>query len=212
MWPGTSTRSWARRCPRKCWSGTAGSSASEARAKAAVRGCVDWETLMEEAAASPIGSRGVMFLPHMGGAGCPVVDSRSRGGFAGLGTTATRGDMLRAVIEGLDYQLLDIVHELKKNVGFDMRTAGGCRRRGAKRFLAAEQGGRDRPAHRGARYRGRQPAGRRDARRASGSGSTATKPTHSSRCENPPAPSSRTLPQRPPMPVASRCTSRCTRP
>jgi xylulokinase len=102
---------------------------AEARAKAAVRGCVDWETLMEEAAESPIGSRGVMFLPHMSGSGCPVVDSRSRGGFAGLSTTATRGDMLRSVIEGLDFQLLDIIQEMKKNVGFDMRklvVAGGA--------------------------------------------------------------------------------------
>ena len=102
---------------------------SDARAKAAVRGCVDWETLMEEAAASPVGSRGVMFLPHMGGAGCPVVDSQSLGGFAGLGPSATRGDMLRALIEGLDYQLLDIVQEMRKNLGFDVRTlviAGGA--------------------------------------------------------------------------------------
>ncbi len=104
---------------------------SEARAKAAARGCVDWETLMEEAAASPVGSRGVMFLPHMGGAGCPTVDSRSRGGFAGLGVMATRGDMLRALIEGLDYQLLDIVQEMKKNLGLEVRTlvvAGGALR------------------------------------------------------------------------------------
>jgi xylulokinase len=102
---------------------------SEARAKAAVRGCVDWETLMEEAAESPAGSRGVVFLPHMSGAGCPVVDSRSRGGFAGLSTTATRGDMLRAVIEGLDFQLLDIIGEMKKNVGFEVSrlvVAGGA--------------------------------------------------------------------------------------
>lgn len=101
----------------------------EARAKAAARGCLDWETIMEEAAASPIGSRGVLFLPHMGGSGCPVVDSRSRGGFAGLSTAATRGDMLRALIEGLDYQLRDIIAEMKKNVGFEMKrliVAGGA--------------------------------------------------------------------------------------
>jgi xylulokinase len=88
---------------------------------------------MEEAAASPAGSRGVMFLPHMGGAGCPVVDSRSLGGFTGLSATATRGDMLRALIEGLDFQLLDIIQEMKKNVGFDVRTlvaAGGAVRNG----------------------------------------------------------------------------------
>jgi xylulokinase len=91
---------------------------AEARAKAASRGCVDWETLMEEAAASPPGSNGVLFLPHMGGSGCPVVDSRSRGSFVGLAPTATRGDMLRAVIEGLDYQLLDIIQQLGANIGF----------------------------------------------------------------------------------------------
>ena len=65
----------------------------------------------------------------MGGAGCPVVDSQSLGGFAGLGPSATRGDMLRALIEGLDYQLLDIVQEMRKNLGFDVRTlviAGGA--------------------------------------------------------------------------------------
>ncbi len=93
---------------------------AEARAKAAARGCVDWETLMEEAAASPVGSHGVIFLPHMSGSGCPVVDPRSRGAFVGLSGIATRGDMLRAVIEGLDYQLLDIIREMGLNAGFSM--------------------------------------------------------------------------------------------
>ncbi len=88
---------------------------SEARARAAARGCADWETHMEEAAASPVGSRGVMFLPHMGGSGCPVVDSRSMGALVGLSGSATRGDLLRALIEGLDYQLLDIIREMKRN-------------------------------------------------------------------------------------------------
>jgi xylulokinase len=93
---------------------------AEARAKAAVRGCVDWETLMEEAAEAPVGSHGVIFLPHMSGAGCPVVDPRSRGAFVGLSGIATRGDMLRAVIEGLDFQLLDIVREMGSKAGFAM--------------------------------------------------------------------------------------------
>ena len=106
---------------------------AEARTKAAARGCVDWETLMEEAAASPAGSRGVLFLPHMGGSGSPVVDSRSRGSFAGLRTTSTRGDLLRAVIEGVDFQLRDMIEEMKKNVGFEMTrlvVAGGAVRNG----------------------------------------------------------------------------------
>ncbi|MGA2479506.1 MAG: FGGY family carbohydrate kinase [Spirochaetia bacterium] len=92
----------------------------EAKAKAVQRGCADWETLMEEAAASPPGSNGVLFLPHMSGSGCPIVDSRSRGGFVGLGSTSSRGDMLRALIEGLDYQLLDIVGQMQQNIGFSL--------------------------------------------------------------------------------------------
>jgi xylulokinase len=93
---------------------------AEARARAAERGCVDWETLMEEAQAAPLGSHGVLFLPHMSGSGCPVVDPRSRGAFVGLGPTTTRGDMLRALIEGLDYQLVDIIQEMGRNVGFSV--------------------------------------------------------------------------------------------
>ena len=38
---------------------------------------VPWATLMAEAQASPAGARGVMFLPHMSSAACPVVDPRS---------------------------------------------------------------------------------------------------------------------------------------
>ena len=69
----------------------------------------DWEHLMAEASASPPGARRVMFLPHMSAANCPVVDQRSLGAFVGLSNLAGRGDILRAMIEGLDYQFLDIV-------------------------------------------------------------------------------------------------------
>jgi len=92
----------------------------EAKARAAARGCADWDTLMEEAAASPPGSRGVLFLPHMSGSGSPVVDPRSRGGFVGMSGAATRGDMLRALIEGLDYQLLDMLQEMRRNLDVDV--------------------------------------------------------------------------------------------
>jgi xylulokinase len=75
---------------------------------------VDWDYLMAAAAASPAGARGVMFLPHMSAAGCPVVDARSLGAFVGLSNFATHGDMLRAIIEGLDYQFLDIVQVMEE--------------------------------------------------------------------------------------------------
>ena len=75
---------------------------------------------MAEAAAAPVGARGVMFLPHMSGSGCPVVDARSLGAFVGLSNFAGKGDMLRAVVEGLDYQFLDIVRTMQAaGVPFD---------------------------------------------------------------------------------------------
>ena len=89
----------------------------EAQQRAGQEGGVDWDYLMAEASASPAGARGVMFLPHMSAAGCPVVDTRSLGAFVGLSNFAQRGDMLRAIIEGLDYQVLDIVTALKNGLG-----------------------------------------------------------------------------------------------
>ena len=75
------------------------------------------DALMAQATSSPAGARGVMFLPHMSAAGCPVVDARSLGAFVGLSNFVQRGDMLRAIIEGLDYQVLDIVTALKTGLG-----------------------------------------------------------------------------------------------
>jgi xylulokinase len=89
----------------------------EARHQAETQGGVDWDYLMASAAEAPAGSRGVMFLPHMSAAGCPVVDTRSLGAFTGLSNFASKSDMLRAIIEGLDYQFLDIVTALEGGLG-----------------------------------------------------------------------------------------------
>jgi len=91
----------------------------KAQDQAQKEGGVDWDYLMAEAVASPAGARGVMFLPHMSAAGCPVVDARSLGAFVGLSNFAQSGDMLRAIIEGLDYQVLDIMTALKSGLGID---------------------------------------------------------------------------------------------
>jgi xylulokinase len=85
----------------------------EAKHRAQESGGNDWDYLMAEAAAAPAGAHGVMFLPHLSGAGCPDNDVRSLGAFAGLSNFATRGDMLRALVEGLDYQFLDSVRTMQ---------------------------------------------------------------------------------------------------
>lgn len=85
----------------------------EQKQRAQKEGGSDWDYLVAEAAASPVGSRGVMFLPHLSGAGCPVIDTKSLGVFVGLSNFVTKGDMFRSIFEGLDYQFLDIVNALQ---------------------------------------------------------------------------------------------------
>lgn len=92
------------------------------KVRAEQEGGVDWDYLMQAAAASPPGAHGCLFLPHMSGSHCPVVDHRSLGAFAGLRNITTKGDMLRAIIEGLDYQFLQVVHGLEHGLGVQPET------------------------------------------------------------------------------------------
>jgi len=103
----------------------------EARQKAASSDDTDWDHLMAAAAASPPGANRAMFLPHMAGCNCPVVDDRSLGAFVGLSNRVSSGDVLRAMIEGLNYQFLDIVSTVEENLGMRLQkfiAVGGATR------------------------------------------------------------------------------------
>ncbi len=92
---------------------------------------LDWDVLIAEAEATQPGANGVLFLPHMSGAASPMVDGQSLGVFAGLTSRATRGDMVRAIIEGLDYQFLDMVLALEHALDTTMQrfiAVGGATR------------------------------------------------------------------------------------
>jgi xylulokinase len=82
-------------------------------AEAEKLGTVIWEPLMKGAAAAPVGAKGVFFLPHFSGAVTPHVDPKSLGAFIGLSETAEKGVMLRALIEGLDYQFRELVESFE---------------------------------------------------------------------------------------------------
>jgi len=60
-------------------------------------------TLAQEAATSPPGANGLLLLPYFSGERTPIHDTRARGAFFGLNLTHTRGDMYRALIEGIAY-------------------------------------------------------------------------------------------------------------
>lgn len=59
--------------------------------------------LAEEAAASPKGARGLLFLPYFSGERTPIHDPDAKGCFFGLNLTHSRGDLYRALIEGIAY-------------------------------------------------------------------------------------------------------------
>jgi xylulokinase len=65
---------------------------------------VDLAALLAEAAATPAGSNGAMFLPHLWLGDAPHADNRSRGAFVGLSGAVTRGAITRAVIEGIAFE------------------------------------------------------------------------------------------------------------
>jgi xylulokinase len=72
-----------------------------------------WQSLMDKAKASPPGANGCFFLPHFSGAGAPHHDSNSLGGFIGLSNIVSKPDMIRAMIEGLNYQFRDMIESLE---------------------------------------------------------------------------------------------------
>lgn len=57
--------------------------------------------LAAEAAASPPGARNLLMLPYFSGERTPLHDPEAKGVFFGLNLTHTRGDMYRALIEGI---------------------------------------------------------------------------------------------------------------
>ena len=63
----------------------------------------NYETLLAEAADAPLGSRGLLWLPHFMGSGSPEYDPHSRGALLGLTIARTRGEIVRSLLEALCY-------------------------------------------------------------------------------------------------------------
>jgi xylulokinase len=84
-------------------------------------------TLEAEAAASPPGAGGLLFLPYLNGERTPFADPLARGTLVGLTLRHTRGDVYRAILEGIAFgvrQLLDAMAD--QGAGIErIRVAGG---------------------------------------------------------------------------------------
>lgn len=63
---------------------------------------------------SPVGANGVMFHPYLQGERSPYWDPDLRASFTGLAISSTKGDLIRAVLEGVAFSLLDCYGVIKE--------------------------------------------------------------------------------------------------
>ena len=86
-----------------------------------------YDLMSQQAAPTPPGAEGLIFLPYLNGERTPHADAYARGVFFGLNPRHTRGHMIRAVMEGVVYALRDSV-EIIREMGIpvsQVRAIGG---------------------------------------------------------------------------------------
>lgn len=99
----------------------------------------DYDALTTEAATSPCGAQGLIWLPYLMGERTPHLDAQARGGWIGLTAKHGRADLIRAVIEGVSYSqrdCLDIIEQMGVNVEVVRVSGGGARSAFWRQILA----------------------------------------------------------------------------
>ena len=89
-----------------------------------------FERLNAEAASAPAGCNGVLALPHFKGSGSPYWDPDARGVFFNLSLSTSRGEMARAILEGIAIEMkasLELIENLCGRVQ-SVSVAGGMSR------------------------------------------------------------------------------------
>jgi len=95
-------------------------------AEAHARGVSAYELINAKAEDSPPGAGALLYLPYLLGERSPRWDLDARGAFIGLSVTSTKGDMARAVMEGVGMNLKIILDILEgTNPIREIRLIGG---------------------------------------------------------------------------------------
>ena len=84
---------------------------------------------IEELAGSVPDTGGVAFVPAFSGLGAPHWDQYARGALVGLTRGTTRGHIARAALEGIAFQVADIIKAMERDSGFpipELRVDGGA--------------------------------------------------------------------------------------
>jgi xylulokinase len=72
-----------------------------------------YECMLDEANDTPPGASGITFLPYLLGERAPIWNPNARAVFFGLARHHQRGDLIRAIFEGVGYSVLDIANRLR---------------------------------------------------------------------------------------------------
>jgi D-xylulose kinase len=89
-----------------------------------------YDVLTNAANQIPPGSEGVIHVPHFAGAGAPNWNPHARGIFAGLALGHTRAHLIRAILEGVSYEIRTNI-EVMRELGLptkEVRVTGGAAR------------------------------------------------------------------------------------
>lgn len=78
---------------------------------------LEYAPLMELVAKTAPGARGLMYMPHLRGSGAPHWNPSSRGVFMGLSTSHTQPELVRAVLEGLCFEVRLILECMESIAG-----------------------------------------------------------------------------------------------
>lgn len=89
---------------------------------------LDYAAMDRLAGAVTPGANGVFFYPHMEGAGTPFLQSGQHGSFHGLSLATEQADLIRALLEGIAYQVqtnLAVQEEINGAAIKELRLFGG---------------------------------------------------------------------------------------
>lgn len=89
--------------------------------KAEERGVDPYDLMNKEAADSPAGAGGIVFLPYMAGERCPIWDPHSKGVFFGVTLKSQRKDLIRAIMEGCGYGMKQLCEIAQRVTGTEYK-------------------------------------------------------------------------------------------
>ncbi len=78
-----------------------------------------YRSLFQEISPTPAASKGLLFLPYLKGERTPYLDPQARGAFVGLRLQHDRGDLTRAIMEGVVFALKESL-EIFKELGIEI--------------------------------------------------------------------------------------------